>query len=55
VVCYGRLPLSVGEQIDSLNQFPKHAEIFKPMRFNWAELSRVGQFNLPPLSARGRA
>jgi putative ABC transport system permease protein len=34
-----------GEQIGPLNQFPKHAEIFKPMGFNWAELSRVGQFN----------
>jgi putative ABC transport system permease protein len=34
-----------GEQIGPLNEFPKHAEIFKPMGFNWAELSRVGQFN----------
>ncbi len=34
-----------GEQIGPLNQFPKHAEIFKPMGFEWAKLSRLGQFN----------
>ena len=38
-----------GEQIGPLNQFPKHAEIFKPMKFNWTELSRVGQFNFASL------
>lgn len=34
-----------GEQLGPLNQFPKRAEIFKPMGFNWAKLSRLGQFN----------
>ncbi|HTP34263.1 MAG TPA: ABC transporter permease [Candidatus Acidoferrales bacterium] len=34
-----------GEGLGPLNQFPKHPEIFKPMGFNWAKLSRVGQFN----------
>jgi predicted permease len=38
-----------GEQIGPLNQFPKRAEIFKPMGFNWARLSRVGQFNFASL------
>ena len=38
-----------GEQIGPLNQFPKHVEIFKPMGFNWARLSRVGQFNFASL------
>jgi putative ABC transport system permease protein len=38
-----------GEQIGPLNQFPKHAEIFKPMGFEWAKLSRVGQFNFASL------
>ena len=42
-----RLPS--GEQIGPLNQFPKHTEIFKPMGFNWAKLSRVGQFNFAAL------
>jgi predicted permease len=32
-------------QLGPLNQFPKRAEIFKPMGFNWAKLRRVGQFN----------
>ena len=34
-----------GDRLGPLNQFPKHAEIFKPMGFDWAKLSRVGQFN----------
>lgn len=34
-----------GEQIGPLNQFPKRAEIFKPMGFNWAKLGRAGSFN----------
>ena len=34
-----------GEGLGPLNQFPKHAEIFKPMGFDWLTLSRVGQFN----------
>jgi putative ABC transport system permease protein len=38
-----------GEQLGPLNQFPKRAEIFKPMGFNWAKLSRVGQFNFASL------
>ena len=38
-----------GEQVGPLNQFPKRAEIFKPMGFNWAKLSRVGQFNFASL------
>jgi putative ABC transport system permease protein len=38
-----RLPS--GDKLGPLNQFPKHAEIFKPMGFNWAKLSRLGQFN----------
>jgi len=38
-----RLPS--GESLGPLNQFPKHAEIFKPMGFNWAKLGRLGQFN----------
>jgi len=38
-----------GEQVGPLNQFPKHAEIFKPMGFNWAKLRRVGQFNFAAL------
>jgi putative ABC transport system permease protein len=38
-----------GDQVGPLNQFPKHAEIFKPMGFNWAELSRTGQFNFASL------
>ncbi len=38
-----------GDQVGPLNQFPKHAEIFKPMGFNWAKLSRVGQFNFAAL------
>jgi predicted permease len=38
-----------GDQAGPLNQFPKHAEIFKPMGFNWAQLGRVGQFNFAAL------
>jgi predicted permease len=38
-----------GEQVGPLNRFPKRAEIFKPMGFNWAKLSRVGQFNFASL------
>ena len=38
-----------GEHLGPLNQFPKHAEIFKPMGFDWAKLSRVGQFNFAAL------
>ena len=34
-----------GEGAGPLNRFPKRAEIFKPMGFNWSKLSRVGQFN----------
>ena len=34
-----------GEGLGPLNQFPKHADIFKPMGFDWPKLSRVGQFN----------
>jgi putative ABC transport system permease protein len=34
-----------GDRIGPLNQFPKRADIFKPMGFDWAKLSRVGQFN----------
>ncbi|MBI4909925.1 MAG: ABC transporter permease [Acidobacteria bacterium] len=34
-----------GEQAGPLNRFPAHADIFKPMGFDWAKLSRVGQFN----------
>lgn len=34
-----------GEGLGPLNQFPKHAEIFKPMGFDWPKLSRLGQFN----------
>ena len=35
-----------GEQIGPLNQFPKHAEIFKPMGINWAKVGRVGSVQL---------
>jgi hypothetical protein len=35
--------------VGPLNQFPKRAEIFKPMGVNWAKLSRVGQFNFASL------
>jgi predicted permease len=38
-----------GEQVGPLNQFPKRAEIFKPMGFNWAKLRRLGQFNFASL------
>jgi predicted permease len=38
-----------GEQVGPLNQFPKRAEIFKPMGFDWTKLSRVGQFNFASL------
>lgn len=38
-----------GDKLGPLNQFPKHSEIFKPMGFNFAELSRVGQFNFAAL------
>jgi predicted permease len=34
-----------GEKLGPLNQFPKHAEMFKPMGFDWAKLGRLGQFN----------
>lgn len=34
-----------GEQIGPLNQFPKRAEIFKPMGLNWSKQDRVGSFN----------
>ena len=34
-----------GNQISTLNRFPKRAEIFKPMGFDWAKLNRIGQFN----------
>ena len=34
-----------GEQAGPLNRFPKRAEIFKPMGFDWAKLRRLGQFN----------
>lgn len=37
--------LPSGEELGPLNQFSKHAEIFRPMGFNWAKLSRFGQFN----------
>ena len=38
-----------GDKLGPLNQFPKHAEIFKPMGFNWAKLGRLGQFNFAAL------
>src|SRR5579872_5090197 len=38
-----------GEQVGPLNQFPKRAEIFKPMGFDWPQLSRLGQFNFASL------
>jgi predicted permease len=38
-----------GEQAGPLNRFPKRAEIFKPMGFDWAKLGRVGQFNFAAL------
>jgi putative ABC transport system permease protein len=38
-----------GEKLGPLNQFPKHAEIFKPMGFDWQKLGRVGQFNFASL------
>jgi predicted permease len=38
-----------GEKLGPLNQFPKHAEIFKPMGFDWSKLNRVGQFNFAAL------
>ena len=38
-----------GDKLGPLNQFPKHAEIFKPMGFNWAKMGRVGQFNFAAL------
>ena len=38
-----------GDKLGPLNQFPKHAEIFKPMGFNWAKLGRFGQFNFAAL------
>ncbi len=38
-----------GVRLGPLNQFAKHAEIFKPMGFNWAKLQRVGQFNFASL------
>jgi putative ABC transport system permease protein len=34
-----------GEGLGPLNQFPKHAEIFRPMGLDWPKMSRVGQFN----------
>jgi predicted permease len=38
-----------GEKLGPLNEFPKHAEIFKPMGFDWAKLGRLGQFNFAAL------
>jgi hypothetical protein len=34
-----------GEGLGPLNQFPKRAEVFRPMGFDWAKLGRIGQFN----------
>jgi putative ABC transport system permease protein len=42
-----------GEQLGPLNQFPKHADIFKPMGFNWGKLGRLGQFNFACLIRLG--
>ncbi|HWB96900.1 MAG TPA: ABC transporter permease [Bryobacteraceae bacterium] len=41
--------LPSGERLGPLNQFPRCAEIFKPMGFTWNKLSRVGQFNFASL------
>src|SRR5882724_5428235 len=38
-----------GDKLGPLNEFPKHAEIFKPMGFDWAKLGRLGQFNFAAL------
>jgi predicted permease len=38
-----------GDKLGPLNEFPKHAEIFKPMGFDWAKLGRFGQFNFAAL------
>src|SRR5882724_4978508 len=38
-----------GDKLGPLNEFPKHAEIFKPMGFDWAKLGRSGQFNFAAL------
>src|SRR5262249_5539093 len=38
-----------GDKLGPLNQFPKRAEIFKPMGFNWAKMGRLGQFNFTAL------
>jgi len=38
-----RLPS--GNQLGPLNRFPAHADIFKPMGFEYAKLWRLGQFN----------
>jgi len=37
--------LPSGNQLGPLNRFPPHADIFKPMGFNWPKLWRLGQFN----------
>src|SRR5262249_20392371 len=42
-----------GARLGPFNQFPKRADIFKPMGFNWARLSRVGQFNFAALIRLG--
>jgi predicted permease len=34
-----------GDQLGPLNQFPKRAEIFKPMGFDWSQQRRSGSFN----------
>ena len=37
--------LPSGNQLGPLNRFAAHADIFKPMGFDWAKLWRLGQFN----------
>jgi putative ABC transport system permease protein len=37
--------LPSGDKLGPLNQFSKHAEIFKPMGLNWAKFGRLGSFN----------
>ena len=38
-----------GDKLGPLNQFPKRAEIFKPMGFDWPKMGRLGQFNFAAL------
>jgi putative ABC transport system permease protein len=40
-----RFHLPSGDKLGPLNRFPKNAEIFKPMGFDWPKFGRIGSFN----------